>query len=75
MRSFPRKSSGLTFAFATCVQEAVLQFNSRSKVDAVRQKVETVKNTMSSNIDKARVASSVISSMPLALHKASPERF
>ena len=34
-------------------QEAVLQFNSRSKVDAVRQKVETVKSTMSSNIDKA----------------------
>jgi hypothetical protein len=31
----------------------VLQFNSRSKVDAVRQKVETVKSTMSSNIDKA----------------------
>lgn len=32
----------------------MLQFNSRSKVDAVRQKVESVKNTMSNNIDKAR---------------------
>ena len=47
-------AAGLTCAFAPPAQEAVLQFNSRSKVDAVRQKVETVKNTMSSNIDKAR---------------------
>jgi len=37
---------------AAALQEAVLQFNSRSKVDAVRQKVDAVKNTMSENIDK-----------------------
>jgi hypothetical protein len=36
------------------LQEAVVPFNSRTKVDAVRQKVESVKETMSQNIDKAR---------------------
>lgn len=36
------------------LQEAVVAFNSRTKVDAVRQKVESVKETMSQNIDKAR---------------------
>ena len=30
----------------------MLQFNSRTRVDAVRQKVDAVKQTMSSNIDK-----------------------
>jgi hypothetical protein len=39
-------------ARAALSQEAVLRFNSRTKVDAVRQKVESVKATMSENIDK-----------------------
>ena len=32
----------------------MLQFNSRTRVDAVREKVDAVKATMSSNIDKVR---------------------
>jgi hypothetical protein len=35
----------------------VLQFNSRTRVDAVRTKVDEVKATMSSNIDKVGVFS------------------
>ena len=53
-RTVRNDAARLTCAFAARAQEAVLQFNSRTKVDAVRQKVETVKNTMSSNIDKVR---------------------
>jgi hypothetical protein len=57
----PRSSSPDCGVSRARHQEAVLQFNSRTKVDAVRQKVDAVKNTMSSNIDKARPARTLAS--------------